>query len=149
MSPKRHRPLAHRVAPSQPALSAFAMTTTLPFTHHHVAHVPPMTGGGKSGDIVRTTDWSATPLGDYACWPQSLRSSLSLVRNASGIAALYWGPEQRLLYNDAMATPSASATHGHSVARLPRRSAISPRCWCRKWRRSWQPAPVSRSRMWQ
>lgn len=41
------------------------------------------------------------PLGDYATWPQSLRSTLSLVLNAKGIAALYWGAEQRLLYNDA------------------------------------------------
>ncbi|KQP04825.1 ATP-binding protein [Methylobacterium sp. Leaf93] len=53
------------------------------------------------GRRVRDTDWSATPLGDFALWPQSLRSSLSLVLNAKGIAALYWGPEQWLLYNDA------------------------------------------------
>jgi len=77
------------------------MNNALPFRNNRAAHVPPMTGGGRIGDIVRTTDWSATPLGDYATWPQSLRSSLSLVLNASGIAALYWGPEQRLLYNDA------------------------------------------------
>ena len=53
------------------------------------------------GQRVRETDWSTTPLGDFSTWPQSLRSSLSLVLNAKGIAALYWGPEQRLLYNDA------------------------------------------------
>ncbi len=63
--------------------------------------VPPMIGGGEMGRRVRDTDWSATPLGAYAAWPQSLRSSLSLVLNAKGIAALYWGPEQWLLYNDA------------------------------------------------
>lgn len=43
------------------------------------------------GQLVRDTDWSATPLGAYADWPQSLRSSLSLVLNTKGIAALYWG----------------------------------------------------------
>ena len=53
------------------------------------------------GRRVRETDWSQTPLGDYQTWPQSLRSSLSLVLNAKGIAALYWGPDQWLLYNDA------------------------------------------------
>ena len=61
----------------------------------------PLVGGGEMGQRVRDTDWSATPLGDYATWPQSLRSSLSLVLNTKGIAALYWGPEQWLLYNDA------------------------------------------------
>ena len=63
--------------------------------------VPPMKGGGEMGDRVRATDWSKTSLGDYSRWPQSLRASLSLVLNAKGIAALYWGEEQWLLYNDA------------------------------------------------
>jgi PAS domain S-box-containing protein len=66
-----------------------------------IRDVPPMIGGGAMGRRVRDTDWSITPLGAYANWPQSLRSSLSLVLNAKGIAALYWGPEQWLLYNDA------------------------------------------------
>ncbi|UAK25284.1 PAS domain-containing sensor histidine kinase [Sphingomonas nostoxanthinifaciens] len=63
--------------------------------------MPPIIGGGKTGQLVRETDWSATKLGDYQNWPQSLRSALSLVLNTKGIAALYWGPEQWLLYNDA------------------------------------------------
>lgn len=53
------------------------------------------------GQLVRDTDWSKTPLGAFEDWPQSLRSSLSLVLNSKGIAALYWGPQQWLLYNDA------------------------------------------------
>ena len=61
----------------------------------------PIIGGGEMGRYVRETDWSATPLGAFSTWPQSLRSALSIVLNTKGIAALYWGPEQRLLYNDA------------------------------------------------
>lgn len=60
-----------------------------------------MIGGGQMGDLVRGTDWSLTPLGDYSSWPGSLRTALSLVLNAKGIAALYWGERQWLLYNDA------------------------------------------------
>lgn len=60
--------------------------------------------GDQMGALVRDTDWSNTELGDYATWPQSLRSSLSLVLNSKNIAALYWGPEQWLLYNDAYGT---------------------------------------------
>jgi PAS domain S-box-containing protein len=63
--------------------------------------VPAMVGGGEMGALVRSTDWSQTPLGAYNDWPASLRTSLSLVLNAKGIAALYWGEEQWLLYNDA------------------------------------------------
>ncbi|HUD35132.1 MAG TPA: PAS domain-containing protein [Variovorax sp.] len=61
----------------------------------------PLAGGGDTGRLVRETDWSRTFLGDRQTWPQSLRSSLSLILNVQGIAALCWGPEQRLLYNDA------------------------------------------------
>ena len=62
---------------------------------------PAMIGGGEMGLRVRETDWSNTPLGAYSGWPQSLRSALSLVLNTKGVAALYWGPDQWLLYNDA------------------------------------------------
>ncbi|WP_235595589.1 ATP-binding protein [Pseudomonas syringae] len=62
---------------------------------------PPVIGGGQMGELVRGTDWSKTPLGDYNSWPPSLRTALSLVLNAKGIAALYWGEQQWLLYNDA------------------------------------------------
>lgn len=60
-----------------------------------------MIGGGEMGDLVRDTDWSSTALGDYSSWPASLRTALSLVLNTKGIEALYWGPQQWLLYNDA------------------------------------------------
>lgn len=65
-----------------------------------LAPVPPLIGGGEMGDLVRDTDWSSTALGDYSSWPASLRTALSLVLNTKGIAALYWGPQQWLLYND-------------------------------------------------
>jgi len=63
--------------------------------------VPPLIGGGEMGQRVRDTNWSTTPLGAFSTWPQSLRSALSLVLNTKSIAALYWGSEQWLLYNDA------------------------------------------------
>lgn len=75
-----------------------------------------MIGGGEMGQLVRETDWARTPLGDYTTWPQSLRSSLSLVLNAKGIAALYWGPEQWLLYNDAYGV-ALGERHPHAFGR--------------------------------
>ncbi len=50
---------------------------------------------------IRSHDWAATPLGAPEEWPQSLRSALSICLNSSFPTAIYWGPELRLLYNDA------------------------------------------------
>jgi PAS domain S-box-containing protein len=50
---------------------------------------------------IRAHDWAATPFGGPEGWPQSLRSALSICLNSSFPTAIYWGPELRLLYNDA------------------------------------------------
>jgi len=50
---------------------------------------------------IRTHDWAATSLRSPECWPQSLRSALSICLNSTFPTAIYWGPELRLLYNDA------------------------------------------------
>lgn len=52
---------------------------------------------------IRAHDWAATPLRAPQAWPQSLRSALSICLNSSFPTAIYWGPELRLLYNDAWA----------------------------------------------
>ncbi|WP_062112306.1 hypothetical protein [Aureimonas sp. AU40] len=64
-------------------------TTSAAIIERGPTTIPPMVGGGGIGQHVRDTDWWATLLGAYATWPQSLRSSLLLVLNAKGIAALY------------------------------------------------------------
>lgn len=53
------------------------------------------------GERIRRSDWSSTPLGPPNSWPQSLRSALSICMHSSFPTAIYWGPELRLLYNDA------------------------------------------------
>ena len=37
-----------------------------------------LAGGGDMGELIRSMDWSTTPLGPVAGWPQSLRTSVSL-----------------------------------------------------------------------
>jgi PAS domain S-box-containing protein len=59
--------------------------------------------GGELGALIRSHDWASTPLGPPEDWPQSLRSALSICLNSSFPTAIYWGPELRLLYNDAWA----------------------------------------------
>ncbi|MET0321567.1 MAG: ATP-binding protein [Duganella sp.] len=69
------------------------MTSSLPF----------LDNGGHMGARMRDHDWSHTPLGAPATWPQSLRSTLSAFLNSPMLGVVMWGPELRLLYNDAYA----------------------------------------------
>ncbi len=62
---------------------------------------PFLAGGGTMGELIRAHDWAATSLGAPETWPQSLRSALSICLQSSFPTAIYWGPELRLLYNDA------------------------------------------------
>src|SRR4051812_14124443 len=56
--------------------------------------------GGEMGAMIRSFDWSSTPLGTAALWPPSLRTALGIMLESSLSMAIAWGPELRLLYND-------------------------------------------------
>ncbi|NGP17287.1 PAS domain-containing protein [Devosia aurantiaca] len=56
------------------------------------------------GDRIRSMDWSATPLGDPDAWPIVLKTIFSVVLETQSIMSLVWGPDARLLYNQAFAT---------------------------------------------
>ena len=51
----------------------------------------------------RGTDWSQTWFGPVETWPQSLRTAASMVLGSTLPMFLGWGPEFRLIYNDAYA----------------------------------------------
>ncbi|KAI8820677.1 uncharacterized protein EV422DRAFT_595751 [Fimicolochytrium jonesii] len=67
-------------------------------------------GGGIMGDLLRELDWTNSPLGPIALWPQSLRTAVSLVLASPLPMSIWWGPEFVLLYNDAY-IPIAAAKH--------------------------------------
>ncbi|MCU0533533.1 MAG: ATP-binding protein [Hydrococcus sp. Prado102] len=73
-------------------------------------------GGGEMGALMRSLDWSKTPLGAIETWPQSLRSSLSICLNSRFPIAIYWGQEAILLYNDAW-RPIVGNKHPWSLGR--------------------------------
>jgi len=62
-----------------------------------------LNGGGESGALIRALDWSATPLGGPAGWPQQLKTLAALVLNSRQAMLIAWGGEQTILYNDAYA----------------------------------------------
>jgi signal transduction histidine kinase/PAS domain-containing protein len=58
-------------------------------------------GGGKMGALLREHDWSRTPLGPLATWPQTLRTTVGLVLHSVVPIVLLWGEDGIMIYNDA------------------------------------------------
>jgi hypothetical protein len=58
-------------------------------------------GGGAVGALLRDFDWASHPLGPPQDWPAALKLSVGLCLRSSFPTAIYWGPDFRLLYNDA------------------------------------------------
>jgi PAS domain S-box-containing protein len=54
-------------------------------------------------EAISRFDWASTPLGPAAQWCDRLKFSLEICLASSSPAAVYWGPELTILYNDAFA----------------------------------------------
>ncbi|HWP18221.1 MAG TPA: ATP-binding protein [Burkholderiaceae bacterium] len=81
-----------------------------------------LAGGGEMGALMRAMDWASTPFGPPASWPQSLKTAVSICLNSRFPIPLWWGPELRLIYNDAWRPvlgrtkhPRALGSPGHEV----------------------------------
>jgi CheY-like chemotaxis protein len=66
------------------------------------------------GARMRAFDWSRTPLGPVADWPQSLRTAVSILLSSRHPMFIWWGPELVQFYNDGY-RPSLG-THMHPGA---------------------------------
>ncbi|MCJ2059498.1 PAS domain-containing protein [Methylobacterium sp. J-048] len=75
-----------------------------------------MREGGAMGALIRDHDWSATPFGPTAEWGRPLRAVLAMCLTSPAISALFWGPDFRLLYNDAYA-PALAERHPGALGR--------------------------------
>ena len=75
-----------------------------------------LAGGGEMGERMRGQDWAATPLGPPETWPQSLRSMLAACLNSPMLGTILWGPDLRMLYNDAY-IPSMAERHPTALGR--------------------------------
>ncbi len=71
-------------------------------------------GGGEMGGRMRAMNWARTPLGLPETWPQSLRSTVSMLLPSKAQIILFWGPEFAVLYNDAY-RPVFGAKHPHAL----------------------------------
>ncbi|MGN9808616.1 SpoIIE family protein phosphatase [Micromonospora sp. BQ11] len=57
--------------------------------------------GGETGARIDARDWSTTPLGPLADWPQSLRTALTFCLHSPTPMLLWWGEQRVVLHNDA------------------------------------------------
>jgi hypothetical protein len=71
-------------------------------------------GGGEMGARMRTLDWSQTPVGPVAQWPQSLKTAVQILLNSRYPMFVWWGPELTNLYNDAYA-PILGRRHPYAL----------------------------------
>jgi PAS domain-containing protein len=59
--------------------------------------------GGDVGKLMRTLDWSASPLGPPEQWPHSLQTIVALLLQSRFPMFVAWGKELGFLYNDSYA----------------------------------------------
>ncbi len=59
--------------------------------------------GGECGRLLRAMDWSASPLGEPAEWPESLKTLVAVMLGSSQPMLIVWGEALTTLYNDGYA----------------------------------------------
>ena len=62
-----------------------------------------LSGSSKMGALMRSNDWSCSPLGYPETWPPCLRSTVSLLLGSQFPMFVAFGPELGFLYNDSYA----------------------------------------------
>jgi signal transduction histidine kinase len=85
-----------------------------------------LAGGGEMGRLIRSIDWSATPLGPAESWPQSLRTTVSLCLASNFPMCIAWGPKHVMVYNDGY-WPICGGKHPSSMGQ------DFSECWASAW----------------
>jgi hypothetical protein len=85
------------------------------------------TGDGEMARLMRSHDWSQTPLGPVDTWPQSLRTTVSILLNSRYPMFVWWGPQYANLYNDAYRPILGASKHPHFLGQSAKD------CWAEIW----------------
>jgi PAS domain S-box-containing protein len=86
-----------------------------------------LAGGGEMGALMRGYDWSLTPLGRPANWPQSLRTAVRLLLNTNHPMFIWWGRRLVQFYNDAYRQTMGPERHPYALGQGGRE------CWAEIW----------------
>lgn len=79
------------------------------------------------GALMRSLDWSDTPVGAVESWPQSLRTAVSICLGSRHPIEIWWGPEYVRFYNDAYRPILGANKHPQFLGRPGRE------CWGEIW----------------
>ncbi|RWY51260.1 PAS domain-containing sensor histidine kinase [Mucilaginibacter gilvus] len=72
-------------------------------------------GGDEMGELIRSIDWSKTPIGPVDQWPQSLRLATSIMLSTPFPMYIAWGKEYIQLYNDGYRPILGSTKHPQAM----------------------------------
>ncbi|MDZ8056573.1 MAG: PAS domain S-box protein [Aulosira sp. ZfuVER01] len=83
-------------------------------------------GDSEMAVLMRSLDWSQTPLGPISGWAQSLKTSISILMSSRYPMFVWWGREYANLYNDAY-RPMMGAKHPQFLGQSAKE------CWAGIW----------------
>ncbi len=87
-----------------------------------------LVGGGEMGERTRALDWSATPVGPMAEWPQSLKTTVSVCLGSRYPIVIWWGKHALTqFYNDAFISFLGAVKHPGGLGQSARE------CWSEIW----------------
>lgn len=87
-----------------------------------------LSDGGEMGELIRSYDWSATPIGNIETWPQSLLTTLSILLRSQFPMFLWWGEDLIQFYNDSY-RPSLGVNGKHPKALGQKAVDCWPEIW--------------------
>jgi hypothetical protein len=82
---------------------------------------------GEAARAMRAVDWSATPVGDPARWPRTLKTLVSVMLRSRYPMFLWWGPSLTQFYNDAYVPSFGVGKHPAAMGQPGRE------CWQEIW----------------
>ncbi len=85
-----------------------------------------LAGGGEMGALMRSIDWSKTPIGAVETWSSALRTMVRVLLVNRFQIFLWWGPRYVQFYNDA-SWPILGAKHPRSMGQP------AAECWAEIW----------------
>jgi signal transduction histidine kinase len=83
-------------------------------------------GNTETGALIRSLDWSTTPIGPIETWSPSLRMMVSFLLANRFPLLLWWGPDYISIYNDAY-RPVLGTKHPKAMGQPVRE------CWSEIW----------------
>ncbi|MCW5976861.1 MAG: PAS domain-containing protein [Bryobacteraceae bacterium] len=104
-----------------------AIDEPIPTANRAASSSDPFSGGGRMGELMRSIDWSRTPVGPVESWPQSLKTALSVLLKQRTAVFIFWGPEHVQFYNDAYRPILGTSKHPAAMGQRGRE------CWPEIW----------------